>query len=65
MDRNFFYQKRTQEYQREISQELASRHLHGGVGEKPLSGNRVKRLVLRVEPFAIVISLLLLLAFFG
>jgi hypothetical protein len=60
MDKNFFYQKRAQEHQREISQELANRHLLKGLKREPLTMQQAGRLILRIAPVAIVITILLL-----
>ena len=64
MDRNFFYQNRAQEYQREISQELANRHLLSGAGDKSLSVKRAKPLVVTLVRVASAITILLLFVFF-
>jgi len=54
MDRNYYYQKRAQERQREISQELANRHLLREARSNTSAIKRVKRIVLRIVPAAIV-----------
>ena len=64
MDRNFFYQNRAQEYQREISQELANRHLLGGAEEKSFSAKRMQPLVLTFVRVASAITILMLFVFF-
>jgi hypothetical protein len=61
MDRNFFYQKRAQEHQREVLKELAARHLLGGNEEKDFSEKQVIRLALSLVPVAATIGILLLL----
>ena len=60
MDRNFYNQKRAKEVQREISQQLANRHLLKRVQREPLTTNEARRLVLRLAPAIIVLTLLLL-----
>ena len=65
MDRNYYYQKRAQEHQREISQELANRHLLREAGSNTSAIKRVKRIVLRIVPAAIVFITLLLFYFLG
>ncbi len=62
MDRNYYYQKRAEEHQREISQELANRHLLTDMKRAPLTAKQVRRMVLRLAPVAIVLTALLLLA---
>lgn len=64
MERNFFYQNRAQEYQREISQELANRHLLSGAGDESISVKRAKPLVLTFVRVASAITILLLFIFF-
>lgn len=61
MDRNFYYQKRAEEHQREVSQELATRHLLDEAYPKPLTRKQARRLVFRVAPAVIFTALLLLL----
>jgi len=63
MDRNYYYQKRAGEHQREISQELATRHLLSEVRSNVAPVNTVKRLVLRIA-FALITILTLLLLHF-
>jgi len=63
MDKNFFYQKRAQEHQREISQELANRHLLNSPKVKSPAARRGKRMVLRIMPAAILFITLVLLYF--
>lgn len=58
MDRNFYYQKRAQEHQREISKQLADDHLLGDGRHEPLSSRQAGRLVLRIGFAVIVLSLL-------
>jgi len=60
MDRNFFYQKRAEEHQREISRELANRHLLSDGRHDPLTTNQARRLVLRLASVAIAMTVLLL-----
>ena len=61
MDRNYFYQKRAQEHQREISEELANRKLlNDGSRHDPLTGKQARRLVLRIAFVVIAFSLLAL-----
>jgi hypothetical protein len=59
MDRNFYYQNRAKEYQREISRELATRNLLKDGKREPLNANQAKGLVLRVAPAVIVMTILL------
>jgi len=64
MDRNFFYQKRAQERQREISQELATRHLLKNAKLLPaLTAKQARLLALRIAPAVMIITILLLLGF--
>jgi len=60
MDRNYYYEKMTEERQREISQDLANRHLLKGLKREPLTMQEAGRLILRIAPVAIVITFLLL-----
>lgn len=60
MDRNFYYQNRAKEYQREISRELATRNLLKDGKREPLSANQAKGLVLRVAPAVILMGILLI-----
>ena len=60
MDRNFFYQKRAQEHQREISQELTNRNLLKDGGHTPLTTKQAMRLILRIAFAVIIFSLLAL-----
>ena len=62
MDRNFYYQTRSAEHQREISQELATRNLLKGLKREPLTAKQAKGLVLRVAP-AVIITAILLVSF--
>lgn len=64
MDRNYYYQKRAGENQREISQELATRHLLSEARSDVVPGNTAKRKVLRVAFALITILTFLLLHFF-
>jgi hypothetical protein len=63
MDRFYYYQKRTQERQREISQELATRQLLNDTEAKPLGVKRVVPNILRSVPAMIIIITLLLFYF--
>lgn len=65
MDRDYYYQNRTKEHQGEISQELATRNLQKDLERTPLTANQAKRLVLRIAPVVIVITILILLNPFG
>jgi len=60
MDRNYYYEKMTKQRQREISQDLATRHLLDDPEARALSAKRVKRMVLRFAPAMIIISLLVI-----
>lgn len=62
MDRNFYNQKRAEEHQREVSQELANRHLLKDVEREPLTAKQARRLVLRLAPAVIVLTILLVLS---
>jgi hypothetical protein len=62
MDRNFYYQTRAAEHQREISRELASRTLLKALKNEPLIANQAKRIVLRLAP-AVIITTILLVGF--
>jgi len=59
MDRNFYQQKIAQEHQREISRELANRHLLKNDQHESLTTKQAKGLVLRVAPAAIIMTILL------
>ena len=65
MDRNFYHQKRAEEHQREISQELATRNLLKDARHEPLSQKQARRLVMYLAPAVIVFTILLLLNLFG
>ena len=60
MDRNYYYEKMAKERQSEISQDLANRHLLKGLKQEPLTMQQAGRLILRIVPVAIVITILLL-----
>ena len=59
MDRNFYYQNRAAEHQREISQELATRDLLKDGKREPLTATQAKGLVLRIAPAVIIMTILL------
>jgi hypothetical protein len=61
MDRNFYNQKRAEEHQREVSQELANRNLLKDLKREPLTRKQARRLVMRLAPALIVLAILLLL----
>jgi len=63
MDKYFYYQTRAQEHQREISRELATRHMLKEAGLNRLTSKRVMRLALRVMPAVTAIVILILLNF--
>jgi len=65
MDRNFYYQKRAQEHQREISKELATRNLLKGDRSNLPATKGLKRLVLLGTPTLIALTILFLLHFLG
>ncbi len=65
MDRNFYNQHRSYEIQREISRELATRHMLDGIKREPLTMKQAKNLVLRLAPVTVVITVLFLLGLFG
>jgi hypothetical protein len=56
MDRNFYHHKRAEEHQRELSRELANRHLLEGLKHEPLSRKQAQRLVMRLAFAVIVLS---------
>jgi len=64
MDRNFYQQKLAKEHQREISRELATREMLKDSGHEPLTSTQVRRLVLRIAPVAIVVTIWIILNFF-
>ena len=64
MDRNFYQQKLANEHQREISKELATSHMLKEGGHKPLTTEQAKRLVLRIAPAAVVLTIVIVLNFF-
>ena len=61
MDRNYFQQKLANEHQREISKELVTRHLLKEGRHEPLTTKQAQRLVLRIVPVAIVVTILIIL----
>ena len=63
MDKEYYYQKRAQERQREIERELADRHLLRDARHAPLSAKQAKRLVWRLAPAVIVLTILLVIGF--
>ncbi len=63
MNNHYYYQKRAEEHQREISKELATRHLLDDANPKPLTVKPVRRQVFRIAPAAIAIAILLMLNF--
>lgn len=65
MDKDFYYQKRAKEHQSEISQELATRNLLNDGKREPLTAKQAKRLVLRIAPVAIVVTILIILNLFA
>ena len=62
MDRNFYNQKRAEEHQREVSQELANRKLLSGLQREPLTAKQARRLMLRLAPAVIILTILLVLS---
>jgi len=60
MDRNFYYQTRAQEHQREIARELATRHLLDDANGNFSAAQRVKRMALRFAPATIILALLVI-----
>lgn len=65
MDKNFYQQKLAQEHQKEVSKELATRHLLKDGGHEPLTTKQAQRLVLRIAPVAIVVTILIIINLFG
>lgn len=65
MDKGFFYQKRSEGHQHEISKELETRNLLNDRKREPLTAEQAQRLVLRIAPVAIVVTILILIALFG
>jgi len=63
MDRNFYQQKLAEAHQREISQELATRHMLQAAGSNALFMKRAVRIALRAAPVAIAIMIFILLNF--
>jgi hypothetical protein len=61
MDKEYYYQIRAREQQREIAQELATRQLLKDVQHEPLTTKQASRLVGRLAPALIVLTVLLLL----
>ena len=61
MDKEYYYQMRAQEQQREIAQELATRQLLKDVRHEPLTTKQARRLVGQLAPALIVLAVLLLL----
>ena len=62
-DRNYYYEKRAKEHQREISQELATRHLLSEGTSNATPANTARRMVPRVA-FALITVLTVLLLHF-
>ena len=60
MDRFYYYEKRHQEHQREIENQVGTRRLFNFSGSETPSEYRMKRLVLRGAPAMIIFTLLLL-----
>jgi hypothetical protein len=60
MDRFYFYQQLAKEYQREISQDLANRHLLSDAEGKSPSVKRARPLVITLVRIASAITILLL-----
>lgn len=65
MDRNYFQQKLAKEHQREISEELATRHILKGARSNAPAMKRAVWISLRVVPVAIAIIILIFLNFLG
>lgn len=59
MDRNFYFQTRTAEHQREISRELATRNLLNSLKRETLTAKQARGLVLRAAPVVILMTILL------
>jgi len=64
MDRNYYQQKLAQEHQKEVSKELATRYLLKESGHESLTKKQAQRLVLRIAPAAIVVTILIILNLF-
>ncbi|MBL8100131.1 MAG: hypothetical protein JNK81_13185 [Anaerolineales bacterium] len=62
MDKNFYYQQEAKSRQGEISKELKNQHLLKGVKHEPLTEEQVHRLVARIAPVAIIISILIIIS---
>jgi hypothetical protein len=62
MDKDYFYQKRAEERQREISQELATRNRMKEAKHEPLTPKQARGLVFRLAPVVIVLTILLLVS---
>jgi hypothetical protein len=60
MDRNFYYQTRAKEHQREISRELATSNLLKDGKREPLTANQAKRVVWQMAPAVILMTILLI-----
>lgn len=63
MDRNFYQQKLAAEHQREISRELARRHMLKEAGSNAPFMKRAVWIALRAAPVAIAIIIFILLNF--
>ncbi len=59
MDKNYYYQIRTAEHQREISRELATRNLLNSLKHETLTARQARRMVLRITPAVILLAVLL------
>ncbi len=60
MDRNFYFQTRTAEHQREIAHELATRAMLKELKHEPLTRKQARGLMLRVAPVVILMAMLLI-----
>lgn len=59
MDRNFYYHKRAEEHQRDVSRELTNRHMLKSLKHEPLSRKQAQRLVMRLAFAVVVLSAIL------
>jgi hypothetical protein len=62
MDRNYYYQDRVREQQREIAELLAADSLRREASHKSPVQHRARRLVLRIAPAVILLTVLVLFA---
>jgi hypothetical protein len=63
MSRHFYHQFEAREHQREISRELANRHLLADLKREPISRRQAAKLMIRLVPAVIFMTILLAIMF--